>query len=163
MHLLNVKKMLDEKIVDVLNRLITLNNDRIEGYQTASKETLEKDLKTIFSQFAKTSEQCKAELEHEVYKLGGTPDEGTRITGKFFRMWMRVKAALTYNNLKVILDSCEVGEDMVGDIYKQTLSENVGILTMEQKRMISAQYVALKANHQKIKGLRDAVAWEQAV
>lgn len=27
------------KTIDVLNELITINNDRIEGYQTASNET----------------------------------------------------------------------------------------------------------------------------
>jgi uncharacterized protein (TIGR02284 family) len=153
--------MIDEKIIDVLNRLIVINNDRIEGYHTAAKETLEEDLKTLFAHFAQTSEQCKIELEHEVHKLGGTPDEGTRITGKFFRMWMDVKAALTNNDLKIVLDSCEFGEDIAGDTYNQALSENVGILTMEQNRMLSAQYASLKANHNNIKGLRDAIILEQ--
>jgi hypothetical protein len=32
----------------VLNTLITINNDRIEGYETATKETEEQDLKTLF-------------------------------------------------------------------------------------------------------------------
>ena len=35
--------MINERIVDLLNRLIVINNDRIEGYQTAAKETLEED------------------------------------------------------------------------------------------------------------------------
>jgi hypothetical protein len=30
-----------EKTVEVLNTLITINNDRIEGYETASEETEE--------------------------------------------------------------------------------------------------------------------------
>jgi hypothetical protein len=33
----------------------------------------------------------------------GTPEEGTRITGKFFRVWMDVKAALTNKDRKAIL------------------------------------------------------------
>ena len=51
-----------EKSIDVINSLIEINNDRIEGYETASKETQEADLKSVFSQFAKTSEKCKLEL-----------------------------------------------------------------------------------------------------
>ena len=31
--------MEDKKSINVLNKLIEINNDRIEGYETASKET----------------------------------------------------------------------------------------------------------------------------
>ncbi len=47
------------KAIEVLNSLITINNDRIEGYETASKETEEHDLKTLFAQFISTSRKCK--------------------------------------------------------------------------------------------------------
>jgi len=35
--------------IDVINDLIIINNDRIEGYKTASDETQEQDLKQLFS------------------------------------------------------------------------------------------------------------------
>ena len=75
--------MSNEKTIDVLNSLIEINNDRIEGYETASKETEEDDLQELFSRMMKTSTKCKQELTQEVERLGGTPIEGTRITGKF--------------------------------------------------------------------------------
>jgi hypothetical protein len=31
--------MYQEKAIDLLNKLIIINNDRIEGYETVSKET----------------------------------------------------------------------------------------------------------------------------
>jgi uncharacterized protein (TIGR02284 family) len=49
----------NEKTIDVLNTLITINNDRIEGYETAAKETEEHELKTVFAQFSATSQKCK--------------------------------------------------------------------------------------------------------
>ena len=84
-----------EKTIEVLNTLITINNDRIEGYDTATKETDEQDLKTLFAEFTATSQKCKQELVTEVTKLGGKIAEGTMTSGKFFRVWMDVKAALT--------------------------------------------------------------------
>ncbi|MFV5690363.1 DUF2383 domain-containing protein [Flavobacterium sp. ZT3R25] len=60
-----------EKSIDVLNTLIEINNDRIEGYKTALEETEESDLKALFSQLMKTSQNCKMELVSEVQKLGG--------------------------------------------------------------------------------------------
>uniref|UniRef100_UPI0025C47882 YtxH domain-containing protein n=1 Tax=Marinilabilia sp. TaxID=2021252 RepID=UPI0025C47882 len=52
----------NEKAIEVLNSLITINNDRIEGYETASNETEEPDLKNLFAQFISTSQKCKKEL-----------------------------------------------------------------------------------------------------
>ena len=112
-----------EKLIDVLNKLIEINNDRIESYETASKETEENDLKILFAGFITTSQKCKQELVHEVLNLGGTPEEGTRITGKFFRVWMDVKAALTNKDRKAILKSCEYGEDVAVDTYEKALSD----------------------------------------
>lgn len=88
-----------EKTIEVLNTLITVNNDRIKVCETASKETDNQDLKTLFVQFKATSQQCKQELITEINKLGGKIAEGIITSGEFFCMWMEVLgAALTTNN-----------------------------------------------------------------
>jgi uncharacterized protein (TIGR02284 family) len=145
-----------EKTIDVLNTLITINNDRIEGYETASEGTEEYDLKALFAQFISTSQKCKNELVMEVNRLGGKAAEGTRTSGKFFRMWMDVKAALTGKDRKAILNSCEHGEDEAQDTYNEAL-EDLEHLTAEQQSMVYAQKSILKADHDHVKALRDAL------
>jgi len=142
------------KTIDVLNSLITINNDRIEGYKTASEETEEKDLKSLFSGFISTSEKCKSELVREVNKLGGEVADGTKVSGKFFRVWMDVKAALTGKDRKAILDSCKFGEEEAKETYKTVLENNLDYLTVEYQNMISAQRELLKADRKRIKALR---------
>ncbi|MBC7411878.1 MAG: PA2169 family four-helix-bundle protein [Bacteroidia bacterium] len=149
--------MENEKTISVLNTLITINNDRIEGYETASEETEEQDLKTMFSNFSATSQKCKKELDAEVTKLGGEPAEGTLTTGKFFRVWMDVKATLTGKDRKAILNSCEYGEDMAGDTYKKALENDLENLNTEQQTMIKAQHSLLKADHDKVKSMIDTL------
>lgn len=144
-----------EKSIDVLNTLIEINNDRIEGYETASEETEESDLKALFSELMKTSQKCKAELVSEVLNLGGTPIEGTRTTGKFFRVWMDVKAALTGKDRKAILNSCEFGEDVAVATYVKVLKNDSEDITSEQQDLLKAQYALIKADHDKVKALRD--------
>ncbi|MFV5687901.1 ferritin-like domain-containing protein [Flavobacterium sp. ZT3R25] len=144
-----------EKSIDVLNTLIEINNDRIEGYETASEETEEQDLKTLFSQLMKTSQKCKMELVSEVREMGGTPVEGTRTTGKFFRVWMDVKAALTGKDRKAILNSCEFGEDVAVSTYAKILKNDIEDITPEQQDLLKAQYTLIKADHDKVKDLRD--------
>jgi len=146
-----------EKAIDVLNTLITINNDRIEGYATASKETEEQDLKTLFTQFSSTSQKCKQALEAEVSKLGGTVAEGTMVSGKFFRAWMDVKAALTGKDRKAILNSCEYGEDVAKGTYKDALEDDAKYLNSDQLNMVTEQYELLKEDHDTVKSMRDAV------
>ena len=149
--------MENEKTIEVLKTLITINNDRIEGYETAGEETEEQDLKTFFSELKQTSLHCNKELLSEVTKLGGTPTQGTKTTGKFFRVWMDVKAALTGKDRKAILNSCEYGEDVAKDTYKKTLENDSENLNAHQITMIKAQHTLLAADHDKVKIMRDAL------
>jgi len=149
--------MENQKSIDVLNTLIEINNDRIEGYETAAKETDESDLQTLFEQLAQTSHECNAELIAEVEELGGTPAEGTRVSGKFFRTWMDVKAALTGKDRKAILNSCEYGEDVAVDVYKKVLENESNDLTSDQIDIVEEQYELIKADHDTVKSLRDSL------
>ena len=150
--------MKNEKTIEVLNSLITINNDRIEGYQTASEETEELDLKSLFARFILTSEKCKSELVREVHMLGGEEAKGTKVSGKFFRVWMEVKSALTSKDRKAILDSCEFGEDEAKETYKNALENNSEYLSTEHYIMISAQKQLLQADRNHVKSLAAALA-----
>ncbi len=144
-----------EKTIEVLNTLITINNDRIEGYETASKETQELDLKSMFAAFIQTSKKSKQELEVEVKKLGGKIAEGTMTSGKFFRVWMDVKAALTGKDRKTILNSCEHGEEVAIGTYNKVLRNKMQDITSELLKMIKIQNAFIIADHDKVKSMRD--------
>lgn len=146
-----------EDTIEVINSLITINNDRIEGYETASKETEEPDLKSLFSQFISTSQRCKQELVSEVHLLGGQASEGTTTSGKFFRVWMDLKAALTGKDRKAILNSCEYGEEKAIETYDKVIQNELKHLSAEQHFMINTQKSLLRADHDRVKALRNAL------
>lgn len=148
--------MKNDKQISVLNSLIEINNDRIEGYNTAAKETEEFDFKELFSALAHTSVECNEELEAEVLTLGGKPEEHTRTTGKLFRVWMDFKATITGKDRKGILSSCEQGEDVAVSVYEKVLQEESSdSLSPEQTRMVYGQYQSIKSDHDKVRTLRD--------
>jgi uncharacterized protein (TIGR02284 family) len=150
--------MKNDKTVDVLNKLLEINNDRVEGYETALKETDEADLKTLFAQLARTSSKFVTELTDEIRSMDGKPVEGTMVSGKFFRAWMDVKAALTGRNRKAILSSCEFGEDSAVNTYEKVLSDDLDNLSSMQVDLIRAQFALIKADHDKVRYLRDSVS-----
>ncbi|HET8859336.1 PA2169 family four-helix-bundle protein [Marivirga sp.] len=149
--------MENNKAIDALNSLIIINNDRIEGYETAAEATEEKELKNLFAKFIASSQKCKQELTQEVRNLGGEIAEGTKASGKFFRAWMDVKAAITGKNRKAILKSCENGEERAIEAYNDVIEDDVEHLTTHQKNMIKAHKSLIKGDQDHVKALSDAL------
>ncbi len=141
----------NQKAIDILNTLIVINNDRFQGYFTASLETEDYDLKILFSEFSQTSLNCKTELATEVKKLGGTPSEGTSISGDFYNIWMEVKASITGNDVHAIINSCAYGESVALDAYNEKLRNHFPELSPDQHTILYAQYDLIKADYEKIK------------
>jgi uncharacterized protein (TIGR02284 family) len=146
--------MNNDNAVNVLNSLVVINNDRMAGYETAIEETKDPDLKALFSEYIQTSQACRSELVAEVNKIGGQPDEGTRIDGKIYRTWMDFKSMVTGKDRKAILGSCEKGEDVALNAYEKALKDKD--LPSSLSSLIAAQYSKIKMNHNEVRKMRDA-------
>ena len=145
----------NEKTVDVLNDLISINNDRTAGYTRASADSkdIDVDLQGIFNKMADQSRQYAAELTAEVVKLGGEPSTGTTAAGKIYRAWMDVKATFTGKDRHSLLASCEFGEDAAQRAYESALREDK--LNEDERQLIQTQKTALRTSHDLIKKYRD--------
>jgi len=143
------------KVVEVLNDLVAINNDRIEGYERALKELKEEDedLKPLFLSLIDESREAKMELGSEVEVLKGDIESGTTTSGKIYRGWMDVKAVFTGHNRHTILENCKAGEDAAQKAYQEALEEE-GIPSYVRD-IISEQKEMLGASHSEIKAFRD--------
>ncbi|MFT3980836.1 MAG: PA2169 family four-helix-bundle protein [Ferruginibacter sp.] len=146
-----------EQLVEVLNDLVLINNDRIRGYEKASEESKDIDitLKTVFDKMADESRKYVSDLTSHIHELGGETEAGTTAMGKIYRAWMDVKAAVTGNDRTAILASCEYGEDQAQKAYRDALSSDAE-MDVETRQLITSQQAALKASHDNIKKMRDA-------
>lgn len=147
----------NEKLVEVLNDLIQINNDRVVGYEKAANETksLDVDLQTIFHKMADDSRKYAAELTREVGKLGGEPTTGTTNNGKIYRVWMDVKATFTGHDRQAVLENCEFGEDAAQKAYRAALASDAE-MSADVRQVITDQQASLKTAHDLIKKYRDA-------
>jgi uncharacterized protein (TIGR02284 family) len=109
----------------------------------------------LFEDMAEHSRQFKSELSFEVKRLGGTPSESTKNSGKIFRAWMDFKAALTGKNRKEIIASCEFGEDVALETYRDVINSDV-VFPENIREIILKQKSWLQADHNKVRELRDA-------
>ncbi len=147
-----------EQIAEVLNDLIEINNDRIEGYTRALEDSsgIDVDLKVLFEGYILQTKKFNADLSAEVIKYGELPEEGTRMSGKLHRLWLDVKAKFTGGDRKSILEECERGEDASKEAYTVALAESQGFPD-DLVSLISKQADQQREGHDKIKALRDAV------
>ena len=148
---------LNEKTAEILNDLIEINNDRIEGYERASRETEsdDADLRALFNNMASESRRYVNELTSLVSQTGEEPAKGTTVRGKIYRAWMDVKATFSGHDRKAILASCEFGEDAAQRAYDPALSSDAEI-PANIRQVIMDQKTNLDNSHDKIRAMRDA-------
>lgn len=146
----------NEKLAETLNDLVRINNDRIEGYLRASKETQDADvdLQATFHTMAEESRKYKRELEERVVTLGELPASDSTVAGKIYRVWMDVKNTFTGADRESILASCEFGEDAAQRAYNEAL-ETDAEMDAETRQLIMEQKNSLKSSHDMIKKFRD--------
>ena len=146
----------NENVIEVLNDLIRINNDRIAGYEKAANEArdIDVDLRAIFNRMSEESRQYGAELTQEVVKLGGDPATGTTNSGKIYRAWMDLKATFTGSSRQAILENCEFGEDAAQKAYDSALKTDEELPT-DVHQLIANQKSSLKTSHDVIKKYRD--------
>ncbi len=148
--------MANEKTIGILNDLIRINHDRVVGYEKAIDELKDEDndLKTLFQRYVTESRQYGQELTQEVSAMGGEPAEGTTNSGKVYRVWMDLKAAVSGHDRKAVLENCEFGEDAAQKAYDTALNADEE-LDPSVRELVVRQKAALRQGHDEVKRLRD--------
>ena len=147
------------RTIEILNDLILINNDRIEGYERALKEIEESgedaELIPMFLRFIDDSRRYKVELGTEIAAFGLTMETGTTLPGKLHRAWMAFKETFTGHDRHSILEECEFGEDAIQKAYYNALNDMV--LAAYIREMLLDHKEELVEAHDEIKELRDSV------
>lgn len=144
-----------KEIIEVLNDLVMINNDRIVGYEKAVKELKpeDQDLRSLFDHMIIESQQIKSDLVQELQVLHGDVEKGTTEMGKIYRGWMSLKAVFTGESRHAILSNCEYGEDSAQKAYDKALETEK--LPAFLREMFINQHATLKASHDEIRDLRN--------
>lgn len=143
-----------EKATEVLNDLVMINNDRVEGYEKAIVQTNDADLKALFTQMVDESRRYVMELNQQLSSWGKEVQTETTVSGKIYRTWMDVKRTFTGNDRHAILASCEYGEDAAQRAYEEALAIEEP-LPNDLRELITRQKASLKRSHDIIKQQRD--------
>src|SRR5690606_9323927 len=140
---------------EMVNDLVQINNDRIEGYTKAidQLDSGDTDLKALFMSFITQSQEMKSELQNVISSLGVEVETGTTMSGDIYRTWMDARAVLSGDDRQTALEKCEFGEDAAQKAYR-TVLESEDLLP-DARVLVTNQKMDLKSSHDKVKLLRD--------
>lgn len=145
---------LNEKLVEALNDLVKINNDRIEGYRKAIECAEDADLKALFQRMKDESRTYIDQLNEILLEAGGDVGEGSTIIGRIYRTWMGVKATFTGHDRHSLLAACEYGEDAAQRTYEDILRSSI-TMPYSVRELIANQKGALRSSHDTIKTYRN--------
>lgn len=140
-------------IVHVLNELVKIHYDRIEGYSLSLKVLRQPDerIMNMFHDFNRESKECIQQLSEQICKEGGSVCNTSTIAGKIYRGWMRFKIATRSSDAQlVILNCCRFGEYAAQEAYETALcrsdemSEDIIDLLMMHREKLKHSRISLK-------------------
>ena len=142
-----------DDVISTLNNLIETCKDGQNGFQTAADGVKNSELKTLFHTYAQQRAQFSGELQSEVRRLGGDPENTGSVAASLHRGWINIKSAVTGEDEGAVIAECERGEDSAVRNYKDALSEN---LPENIRSIVQSQYTQVQEAHDRIRSLERA-------
>ena len=141
--------------IRTLNSLIATTLDSVDGYTEAAKDSESSRFGTMFTGRAQERRQVVSNLQAEVSRLGGNPeDDGTVLAGAH-RVFMNLKSAVTGSDDKAIVDEVERGEDHIKAKYEDALKD--GELSAPVRTAIEQAWTSVKEGHDQMRDLKHSM------
>jgi uncharacterized protein (TIGR02284 family) len=143
------------ELIATLNELIATCRDGEEGFRTCAEAVKNPQLKSFFEQKAERCALGAAQLQDKVRELGGEPGRSGSAAGALHRFWINLRSTLTGMDEHAILDECARGEDVAKRAYEDALEKE---LPADLRLLVEKQYREVKANHDSVYEMRNALA-----
>lgn len=135
----------------MLNDLLELNRDSVEGFAKAKELAASPKLKKICASAEMERRAQVTELEPLVRAAGGRPEQDGSAKGTLHRTWLKVREALTPDSDTALINEAERGEDEIRDAYVDALKKP---LPPTLKNVIEMQAKQVMATHDTFSDLK---------
>jgi uncharacterized protein (TIGR02284 family) len=140
----------------VVNSLIKVTIDSVDGYRKAADEANNHAFQSMFYERAQEREELVDELQHFVRSRGGNPsDDGTMAAGAH-RIFMDLRDAIAGNDDEGIIAEVERGEDHIKTAFEEARKRSD--ISTDARDLIEQCYVSIKAGHDQMRDLKHGVS-----
>lgn len=149
---IETKTDLNETTTAKLQKLIRANIDSYNGFHESAEEVEDAKLKTLFKEIGDQRSAMASKLQEFVEFNGEEAEDDGSVAAKTHRIWINIRSKINGGDPYVILIEAERGEDHIKEAYEDVLKETAGSAMND---VLTDQYAAVKAGHDKIRDLRD--------
>jgi len=143
----------NDDTISTLNNLVETCKDGENGYRTAADGVKNSELTTLFNTYAQQRARFASELQAEVRRLGGDPEQTGSVAASLHRGWINIKSVVTGADEAAVIAECESGEDSAVANYQGALKAN---LPADAQSVVQRQYTEVKEAHDKIRDMKRA-------
>ena len=143
----------NDEVISTLNDLIETCRDGQNGFKAAAEGVNDSELKQLFYGYSQQRAQYVGELQDEVRRLGGDPENSGSLSASLHRGWMDIKSAVTGGDDGSIISECERGEDSAVKTYSDALGKD---LPAGVRPVVERQFASVKEAHDRIRSLERA-------
>lgn len=144
--------MQNDNAISVLNNLIETCRDGEIGFRTAADALQNVAIRTTFHEYSQQRAAFARELQEEVRRLGGDPEQGGSVSGSLHRGWLNIKSMVTGRDDHAIVAEAERGEDAAKAAYENALKQPLppsALTTVQQ------QALQVRQAHDRVRDMRD--------
>ena len=138
--------------ISTLNTLIATTIDSVTGYENSAKDIDNPRFAEIFRQRANDRQQVVEDLRAQVRRLGGEPEDSGSFMGKTHQRFEDLKAAITGQDEKAIINEVERGEDYLKEKFETALND--GNLSGETRSAVERCYQSVREGHDQMSQLK---------
>ena len=141
--------------ITTLNTLSATLIDSVTGYENSAKHVEGDRFREIFNSRADERQQAVELLRGEVRRLGGDPEDAGSFLGTMHQWFEDLKAAVTGNDEKAIINEVERGEDYLKNKFETALGGDT--LSAESRAVVEQAFQSVRAGHDQISQLKHSM------
>ena len=139
-----------DKVIAILNGLIETCRDGENGFKTAADGLQDPKIKSLFQQYSRQRAEMARELQDEVRRLGGNPEQRGSVAGAMHRGWIDIKSIVTGRDDNAIVAEAERGEDSAKRMYEDALQAALYTQTLA---LVREQSMKVHDAHDRVRAL----------
>jgi uncharacterized protein (TIGR02284 family) len=138
--------------ISTLNTLIATTIDSVTGYENSAKDIENQRFAQIFRERANERQKVVEQLRSEVRRLGGNPEDDGSFMGKTHQRFEDLKAVITGQDEKSIINEVERGEDYLKEKFETALNSDT--LSGESRSVVEQCYQSVRQGHDQMSQLK---------
>lgn len=146
------------KTITILNDLLYIINDRLEGFEKVEGKVWEtnRELKEKYEHIISHTKIMKVEIINLITARGGNPKDSASVTGTLHRAWIDIKNAFVISDLESsTLQNVIFGENAAIQAYQEALDTND--LDAESSDVIGQQLKRIKDSAKEFRGIAENI------